>query len=82
MIAPIRGDTAFMQQNEEKAIQFRDKHRHIFHSSTKKYNGKILQYYIFNLIILVLLREEIQIVYGKQANSSLEKNEVIKGSRT
>ncbi len=34
-----------MQQNEEKAIQTRDKHRHIFNSITEKYKGKILQYY-------------------------------------
>ena len=34
-----------MQQNEEKAIQSRDKHRRIFNSSTEKYKGRILQYY-------------------------------------
>ena len=34
-----------MQQDEEKAIQVRDKHRQIFNSNTEKHKGKILQYY-------------------------------------
>lgn len=34
-----------MQQNEEKAIQAREKHRQIFNSITEKHRGRILQYY-------------------------------------
>ena len=34
-----------MQQNEEKAIQTREKHRRIFNSITEKHYGRILQYY-------------------------------------
>ena len=34
-----------MQENEEKAIQARDKHRWIFKSITEIHNGRILQYY-------------------------------------
>lgn len=45
MFTDIEGYTALMQQNEEKAIQVRDKHRRIFNTSTEKHNGKILQYY-------------------------------------
>jgi len=45
MFTDIVGYTALMQQNEKKAIQARNKHRRIFNSVTKKYNGKILQYY-------------------------------------
>jgi LuxR family maltose regulon positive regulatory protein len=45
MFTDIEGYTALMQQNEEKAIQAREKHRRIFNSITKKHKGKILQYY-------------------------------------
>jgi len=45
MFTDIQGYTALMQQNEEKAIRVREKHRHIFNSITKKYDGRILQYY-------------------------------------
>ena len=45
MFTDIQGYTTLMQQNEEKAIQSRDKHRRIFNSSTEKYKGRILQYY-------------------------------------
>ena len=45
MFTDIVGYTAIMQQNEEKAIQARDKHRQIFNSITEKHKGKILQYY-------------------------------------
>jgi LuxR family maltose regulon positive regulatory protein len=45
MFTDIVGYTALMQQNEKKAIQARNKHRSVFNSITKKYNGKILQYY-------------------------------------
>ncbi|NQU85528.1 MAG: tetratricopeptide repeat protein [Mariniphaga sp.] len=45
MFTDIEGYTTLMQQNEEKAVQTRDKHRQIFNSITKKHNGRILQYY-------------------------------------
>jgi len=45
MFTDIQGYTALMQQNEQKAIQSRDKHRSIFNDTTQKHNGKILQYY-------------------------------------
>lgn len=45
MFTDIQGYTALMQQNEQKAIQFRDKHRRIFNSVTEKYRGRVLQYY-------------------------------------
>lgn len=45
MFTDIQGYTALMQQNEEKAIQARHKHRKIFNSVTEKHNGKILQYF-------------------------------------
>lgn len=45
MFTDIQGYTALMQKNEEKAIQSREKHRSIFNSTTKKFNGHILQYY-------------------------------------
>lgn len=45
MFTDIEGYTALMQQNEEKAIQSRDKHRQVFNSMTEKHKGKILQYY-------------------------------------
>jgi TolB-like protein/Tfp pilus assembly protein PilF len=45
MFTDIAGYTALMQQNEEKAVQTREKHRRIFNSITEKHNGRILQYY-------------------------------------
>ncbi len=45
MFTDIQGYTALMQQNEEKAVQSREKHRTIFNATTKKYKGRILQYY-------------------------------------
>jgi len=45
MFTDIEGYTALMQQNEEKAIQARSKHRHVFNAITEKYKGRILQYY-------------------------------------
>ena len=45
MFTDIEGYTSLMQQNEEKAIQARDKHRQVFNSITEKHKGKILQYY-------------------------------------
>ena len=38
-------DAAWKFRNTRKAIQFREKHRSIFNAVTKKYRGKILQYY-------------------------------------
>ena len=45
MFTDIVGYTALMQQNEEKAIQARDKHRRIFTTITEKTRERILQYY-------------------------------------
>lgn len=45
MFTDIQGYTALMQQDEQKAIQYRDKHRRIFNTATEKYQGKVLQYY-------------------------------------
>ena len=45
MFTDMQGYTALMQQNEEKAIEAREKHRKIFNTSTEKHHGKILQYY-------------------------------------
>ena len=41
MFTDIEGYTALMQQNEEKAIQIRDKHREIFNSITEKHKGRV-----------------------------------------
>ena len=45
MFTDIQGYTTLMQKNEELAVQAREKHRRIFNSITKKFEGKILQYY-------------------------------------
>lgn len=45
MFTDIEGYTALMQQNEEKAIKAREKHRRIFNSITEKHKGKVLQYF-------------------------------------
>jgi len=45
MFTDIEGYTSLMQENEEKAIQARDKHRWIFNSITEIYTGRVLQYY-------------------------------------
>ena len=45
MFTDIEGYTSLMQENEDKAIQARDKHRWIFKSITEIHNGRILQYY-------------------------------------
>ncbi len=34
-----------MQEDEEKAVKIRERHREVFDSTTKKYNGNVLQYY-------------------------------------
>ena len=41
----IQGYTAIMQENEKKAISLIKKHREIFTRLTKKYKGRIIQYY-------------------------------------
>jgi adenylate cyclase len=45
MFTDIEGYTSLMQENEEKAVQTRDKHRLIFNSQTEGHRGRILQYY-------------------------------------
>ena len=45
MFTDIQGYTALMQQDEKRAIEIRERHREIFNNTTKKFNGKILQYY-------------------------------------
>jgi class 3 adenylate cyclase len=45
MFTDIQGYTALMQQDEGKALQFRNRHREVFDSITPKHRGKILQYY-------------------------------------
>ncbi len=45
MFTDIQGYTKLMQQDEEKAIEIRNKHRNIFNASTEEHSGKILQYY-------------------------------------
>jgi len=45
MFTDIAGYTALMQQDEDRAVAFRKKHREVFNEVTLKFNGKILQYY-------------------------------------
>ncbi len=45
MFTDIQGYTALMQEDEEKTIKIRERHREVFDSTTKKYNGNVLQYY-------------------------------------
>ncbi len=45
MFTDIQGYTALMQQDEKKAIDYRNRHREVFNRITIKFNGKILQYY-------------------------------------
>ncbi len=45
MFTDIQGYSALMQKDEEQAIKIRKRHREIFESTTKKYNGQILQYF-------------------------------------
>jgi len=45
MFTDIEGYTSLMQQDEEKAVNIRERHREVFDSITTKYKGKILQYY-------------------------------------
>jgi len=45
MFTDIAGYTSLMQEDEQKAIEYRERHREVFDSTTKKYKGRILQYY-------------------------------------
>lgn len=45
MFTDIQGYTALMQQDEAKAIIYRQRHREVFNVLTGQFNGKILQYY-------------------------------------
>ncbi len=45
MFTDIQGYTALMQQDEAKAVAYRNRHREVFNAAIKKYNGRILQYY-------------------------------------
>jgi AraC-like DNA-binding protein len=45
MFTDIQGYTSLMQTDEGKGIAFRERHRQVFDATTKKYNGRILQYY-------------------------------------
>ena len=45
MFTDIEGYTALMQQSEDKAIAYRNRHREVFNAVTEKYKGNILQYY-------------------------------------
>ncbi|MEM7109443.1 MAG: helix-turn-helix domain-containing protein, partial [Bacteroidota bacterium] len=45
MFTDIAGYTSLMQQDEKKAIAYRERHREVFDNTTKKYKGRILQYY-------------------------------------
>ena len=45
MFTDIVGYTSLMQQDEQKAIEFREHHRKVFDNTTKKYKGRILQYF-------------------------------------
>tara|TARA_R110000868_G_scaffold378658_6_gene644203 strand:- start:7312 stop:9894 length:2583 start_codon:yes stop_codon:yes gene_type:complete len=45
MFTDIEGYTSLMQSDEKKGIVYRERHREVFNSITKKYNGRILQYY-------------------------------------
>jgi len=45
MFTDIEGYTALMQKDEARALIFRNRHREAFNNITKKYKGKILQYY-------------------------------------
>jgi TolB-like protein/class 3 adenylate cyclase/Tfp pilus assembly protein PilF len=45
MFTDIVGYTALMQQDEDKAVMTRERHREIFDTLTVNFHGKILQYY-------------------------------------
>lgn len=45
MFTDIQGYTALMQQDEQRALEVRNKHRRVFNEVTEKYGGRVLQYY-------------------------------------
>ncbi len=45
MFTDIEGYSAIMQQDEQKAITLKDRHRLVLETEHKKYNGNIIQYY-------------------------------------
>src|SRR5258706_11741082 len=45
MFTDIEGYSALMQQNEQKAIMTKDRHRSVLENEHKKFNGNIIQYY-------------------------------------
>lgn len=45
MFTDIKGYTALMQLDEKNAVDIRTKHREVFTTCTKKYNGEVIQYY-------------------------------------
>jgi len=45
MFTDIEGYTAAMQQNEEKAMMFKDRHRQVLENEHKNFDGTIIQYY-------------------------------------
>ncbi len=45
MFTDIEGYTSLMQKDERISIAFRNRHREVFDFTTKKYNGRIIQYY-------------------------------------
>lgn len=45
MFTDIKGYTSLMQKDESQAVAFRERHREVFDVTTRKYNGRILQYY-------------------------------------
>lgn len=45
MFTDIEGYTAMMQEDEERTIAFRNKHRQVFDKLTAKFRGEVLQYY-------------------------------------
>jgi class 3 adenylate cyclase len=45
MFTDMVGFTAMMQENEEKAKQFRDRHRSILEEKISNHGGDLLQYY-------------------------------------
>jgi len=45
MFTDIEGYTATMQQSEEKAMMFKDRHRQVLENEHKNFNGTVIQYY-------------------------------------
>ena len=45
MFTDIEGYTTTMQQSEERAIRFRDRHRQVLENEHKNFDGSIIQYY-------------------------------------